>query len=352
MSGLKRIQDVADRYAELATTLQNEGFDAEADYGFKAAAMIDLADESLQACWGGPFNGQKARQDLIQDIIKIWKPEMIVETGTFRGITTEWLAQNTSTPIITCEKNKRFFFQSEQKLSKYSNVQIFLQDSRDLLRKIGKSDVSEKRVIFYLDAHWEFDLPLREEILIIITHFKFPCIIIDDFKVPFDAGYFYDDYGPGKVLSLELLEGVIGPNTLIAFPATPSELETGARRGTVILIPNEMISDFRQNNLLRLADYRDWRLMEIEKNFQGTVESLQGTVESLSRQLIESDADRNDRLQIIEDLSHRLAESDADRNDRLQIIEDLSHQLSNYNLLSRVIEKVYVRIKTNRKGLK
>lgn len=330
----KKTQAAADHYAELANCLQDEGLIEEADFGFKAAASIDLSNSSIQACWGGPFNGQTARRDLIKHIIQAWNPEAIVETGTFRGITTEWFAENTSRPIFTCEKNKRFFFQSEQRFSQFSNIHLSLQDSRDFLRQIAKTDISQKRVLFYLDAHWNTDLPLREEVFIIFNHFKSPCVIIDDFKVPFDAGYSYDDYGSGKVLSLEILEGLLSPDTQIAFPSTPSESDTGARRGTVILIHKELVDIFKRTNLVRMADYRDWRLIELEK-----------LISNQFSKISELTKDSAARCEQIETLSRQLIESEADRVARCEQIESLTRQLTNYNVVSKSIEKIFAKFR-------
>jgi hypothetical protein len=60
--------------------------------------------------------------------------------------------------------------------------------------------------------------------------------MIDDFQVPFDPGYGYDDYGPGKALTFEYIAPAIAENGLCAlYPATPSGEEDGMRRGCIIL---------------------------------------------------------------------------------------------------------------------
>ena len=59
--------------------------------------------------------------------------------------------------------------------------------------------------LFYLDAHWNDHLPLREEVELALKHFAKAVLIIDDFAVPDDPGYAFDDYGPGKALTLDYL---------------------------------------------------------------------------------------------------------------------------------------------------
>lgn len=323
MKDIKKLREAANRYAELARSLQEEGLFDEAELGFEAAASIDLADAELQKCWGGPFNGQIARRDLVQKIIQVWDPVAIIETGTFRGKTTEWFAENTSIPIYTCEKNKRFFLQSQQRLAKWENVHLALQDSRDFICQIAGTDISQKRVFFYLDAHGDQDLPLRDEISIIFQLFKLPCVIVDDFKVPFDSGYFFDDYGPGKVFSLEILDGLLSPEIQIAYPLTPSEIETGERRGAIILMRKESADVIASTNLVRWGDYRDWHITELERNCAERMKQI----EELTRMLQVSKADMMAQLAEIEKLQHRLQISEADRAARLVVIEDQGRQL-------------------------
>src|SRR5206468_11787016 len=75
----------------------------------------------------------------------------------------------------------------------------------------------------YLDAHWNADLPLAEEIDIIFSRCPSAVVMIDDFQVPSDAGYGYDNYGPGKALVSGYIRPAISAHQLQAFyPSTPS----------------------------------------------------------------------------------------------------------------------------------
>ena len=69
------------------------------------------------------------------------------------------------------------------------------------------SSVPKCDVFFYLDAHWEDDLPLLEEIEVIFSHRDRATIMIDDFCVP-GTDYGFDDYGAGKTLNLAYLRAV------------------------------------------------------------------------------------------------------------------------------------------------
>ena len=55
---------------------------------------------SLVTGWGGPFNGQPARQALFRELVAKLRPCAIIETGTYFGTTTEFMAQ-TGLPVYT-----------------------------------------------------------------------------------------------------------------------------------------------------------------------------------------------------------------------------------------------------------
>ena len=59
--------------------------------------------------------------------------------------------------------------------------------------------------------------------------------MVDDFQVPHDSGYRFDDYGPQKRLCLDYLKPIENLGLQAFLPAVPSEQETGARRGCVVL---------------------------------------------------------------------------------------------------------------------
>ena len=190
----------------------------------------------LRDPFGGPFNGQRGRQAIFNEVVRRLDVQCVIETGTFRGTTTEFMAEQAPAPIWTIEARPRYYYYSVMRLRRFSRVHISLGDSRTFLRRLATSnDVPKSRAFFYLDAHWYEDLPLKDEIEIIIRHWSNFAIMIDDFEVPGDAGYKFDDYGNGKRLSLSYL----GPLSLLGlqafFPSIPSGDETGMRRGSIIL---------------------------------------------------------------------------------------------------------------------
>jgi hypothetical protein len=75
----------------------------------------------------------------------------------------------------------------------------------------------------YLDAHWDDNLPLAEELAIVFAVCRNAIVMVDDFQVPFDDGYGYDDYGTGKSLIADYIEPVVAAHSLgVFYPSTPS----------------------------------------------------------------------------------------------------------------------------------
>jgi hypothetical protein len=196
-----------------------------------------------RASWGGPFNGQSGRQELFRGLINAVAPVAIIETGTYRGTTTELMAES-GVPIYSVEGLARNYGFSRARLWRTKDVHLYRGDSRKFLRQLfaGKLRSLRGRTVFaYLDAHWDADLPLREELEIIFDHCPATVVMIDDFRVPNDPGYQFDDYGQGKVLELVYIEPILSAYDLEAFyPSTPSSEETGAKTGCVVLANKEI----------------------------------------------------------------------------------------------------------------
>lgn len=192
----------------------------------------------LRPSWGGPFNGQQIRMAIFQSLIAKIKPRALIETGTYRGTTTEFMAQ-TGLPIFTVETHPRNYGFSRARLFRHRNVSVRRGDSRQFIRELFRGplrDFADQTVFAYLDAHWDQDLPLAEEIDLIFEHCPAAVVMIDDFQVPFDTGYRYDNYGPGRALTPAYIEPGIKTHGLQAFyPSVPASNETGMRRGCVVL---------------------------------------------------------------------------------------------------------------------
>lgn len=199
----------------------------------EAAGRVDLLRPSFQASWGGPLNGQERRREMVRELARAVEFDLVVETGTYRGTSTEFFRNVFGVPVETVERSPRFHAYSSRRLAFDSQVRVTLGDSRPFLRHLARIQ-SHRTVFIYLDAHWEEDLPLREELEIIRSGWQRAAVMIDDFKVPGDSGYRYDDYGSGKALEAEYLPAL--PGWAMLYPAAPSTKETGAKRGSCVLL--------------------------------------------------------------------------------------------------------------------
>jgi len=231
-----------------------------ARYGYLLAAQIDLAIPSLRLVGANPFNGQRNRLDIFRAIVDVCNISIIVETGTCRGATTEYMGRNFSGKIYSCEVNRRYFEYAKRRLAHLTNVEVQRIDSRRFLEQLfNLRPVQGKSIFFYLDAHWNKDLPLLGEIALILNSNIRAVVMIDDFEVPFDQGYGYDTYGQGKKLCLQMLKGFRDQMERAYFPALPAVKETGPRRGFIVFTTSVEL-DQRLGTLpsLRRATQHDW----------------------------------------------------------------------------------------------
>jgi hypothetical protein len=192
-----------------------------------------LCDAQLQQSFGGPLNGQKRRQELFCELVSSFQIRTIIEAGTYRATTAEWIAKNFEVHLYTCETNKRFFYQSKEKLENLQNASIELCDSVSFLRAFVKTHPAASNIMVYLDAHTTETCPLLEELELLRLHLPKAVIMIDDFEVPADGGYGFTYYDFGCI-GLAWLQK-FKTDCHIYFPSSRSEDETGARRGVAVL---------------------------------------------------------------------------------------------------------------------
>jgi hypothetical protein len=205
------------------------------------AVRLDSADGSARMAWGGgPMNGQRRRQEIFSHLMAL-DIDAIVETGAYIGSSTAHFARQ-GVPVFACDVDHKFLARAAVHLAELANVTLSLDDSRSFLRTLAVDRAfSFERPLFYLDAHWEEDLPLADEIRIITGRWPSFVIMVDDFEVP-GSDYAYDRYPNGLELTLGYLERERVPleGLAVLFPTASAEAETGAKRGTLILMPAEL----------------------------------------------------------------------------------------------------------------
>jgi hypothetical protein len=197
----------------------------------------------------GPFNGQRQRVAAVAAVFRAVAFETIIETGTYRALTTIHLRKISTARIATIEVNPRYFEYSKRRLGGLEGVNQFLGHSPEVLDRLRRdAEWQAEPVFFYLDAHWLNDLPLVEELHVVRRGWHDFAALIDDFRVDGDSGYYFDDYGAGKTLALPLIAAVPEfADFHVFWPAAPSRRETGARRGWVLLASSGTVAEALAN---------------------------------------------------------------------------------------------------------
>jgi hypothetical protein len=212
-------------------------------------------------------------------------------------------------------------YYAAKKLAHLDNLTIELGGSVNFLKKFIPEHPRGSNALLYLDAHGLDQFPLAEEIDLAHRHLPRAVVVIDDFEVPTDPGYGYNDYGPGKRISLMLLQE-LRDECHIFFPTLPSEQETGERRGVAVLAQDKQaVRRLASIPQLRVATEADWIA---SRAVAVVAETFQEKILALHNLLKESEADRNARLDQIKILTTTLNESEADRNARLDQIQTLT----------------------------
>lgn len=214
------------------------------------AARLDLARAARLA--GAPLNGQVVRQQIVRDLVDAVDFDEVVETGTFRGATTQFFSHLTGRPVHSVELMPRFHRFAEVRCAGDPGVHLRLGDSRSFLVELART-LGHHTTLFYLDAHWQPDVPRFEEITIIASRWSRAVVMIDDFAVPGDPGYGFTHYD-GVPLTIDYLPALPGWHRF--RPSAPSTEETGARRGCIVLVSPQLTDLVRGVPSLRSLDER------------------------------------------------------------------------------------------------
>jgi len=184
------------------------------------------------------MNNQERRSELMKEIIDNFKPNIIIETGTYQGHGSRWFSENSNADIFTVDNDPQFYNESKESLADVPRIKLALSNSVDWLIGISTDpEFTQKSTLFYLDAHWGAYLPLADEISVITKNWSNYIITIDDFFVEDDHGYGFDDYGPGKRIDKSIIPRWENEESRLFayYPKAHSSTETGYLRGTMVL---------------------------------------------------------------------------------------------------------------------
>ncbi|MFE6090468.1 hypothetical protein ACFQ7M_00575 [Streptomyces massasporeus] len=200
---------------------------------------MDLLFPRLSLPELGPFNGQLGRQEIISELLAAISFDEIVETGSFRGTTTRFLNDISGLSVHSAEIETRFYRYAAMKCRSHPGIRLYHADSRKMLHILSKRP-GNPALLFYLDAHWQEDVPRYQELEIIEARWPKAVVMIDDFRVPDDPGYRFTSYH-GIPLDVNYLPGL--PGWKAFYPGRDSADETGAKRGCIVLASPETAPD-------------------------------------------------------------------------------------------------------------
>lgn len=225
----KILHRVFSRYYSLLARLDR--LESRARIAEEALLVLHAKEEARSRA----MNGQQGRKQILTQMFQAIPFAAIVETGTYLGATTRWLAEQSRKPVFSCEIDPWFHRVAKVQTQDLQTIELFLADCLDFLDQIHQKGLGAP-LFYYLDAHWYLKLPLVEEVRKIRRAGR-PCVVcIDDFQVPNDEGYGYNAYPGGHRLDLPYLAPSLADlKWQVLFPAIPSREETGSRRGCVFL---------------------------------------------------------------------------------------------------------------------
>ena len=203
-----------------------------------------------------PFNGQVRRLQNICLINNAFKPDFCIETGTYLGTTTTFLAGLSSIKTYTFEISPESASQAKNRFVNnypYLNIQLVTGDSAIELPKILSTLSPDVKIFVYLDSHWLYEVPTAQEINFLNEWGGNWIAVIDDFKIDHDPGYGFDAYN-GEIVGPDVVPHLNGLE--IWIPKEKSEYETGARRGTGYIFTKLSIKFMNQEIMQNLTRIR------------------------------------------------------------------------------------------------
>ena len=199
-----------------------------------------------------PLNRQVKRRECVEKLLAEFLPQTIVETGTFLGTSTLFLAANApdGCPVHTVELDDLYYRFSAKRFQRQGvDIQIHHMSSEALL---GETRFDVERLFVYLDAHWYDYLPIREEILALKDYSQI-IIGIDDFEVPGEPAWGFDNYRRRGVLTWSYIQNE-AKDFAVFYPAYTPEEDNGAKRGFCILAKGDKaIGSCEKSGLLKRA---------------------------------------------------------------------------------------------------
>ena len=180
---------------------------------------------------------------MVHDLVSHLRIEQFVELPHIKGTTTEFLAESSRRTSVHGGITPTVLLRPRTQIRlEYPSVTVQLGDSRSFLRHMASNEAL---------CGAPYPLLLRRSlgtrhtfagrVAVILNAWRDAVVVIDDFEVPGDSGYAFDDYGMGRRICIDYLPEM--PGWILFFPSVHSGLETGARRGCAVVVSPSMSLD-------------------------------------------------------------------------------------------------------------
>lgn len=142
-----------------------------------------------------PMNGDDFITKEMVRLKEIYGLKVAIETGTCFGSTSLWMAKNFPL-VLTIESNEGYQAVAKERAKNdgIGNIVFYLGLSQTVLPVILEKYNVGDDALFLLDAHWQHDCPLLDELKAIANYGIKPCIVIHDVKNPTDDRFGFDEY--------------------------------------------------------------------------------------------------------------------------------------------------------------
>lgn len=179
------------------------------------------------------YEGDENIHKELSELVELHDVETIIETGTYLGGTTVRLSELADN-VVTIESDFKNYNKAAKRLKDIPNVVLIRGKSQQVLSEVIKSN--QGQFLFFLDAHWEKECPLLDELRIIAEAKITPVIVIHDFYVPNRPELGFDTYN-GQIFDWEWIkpkiEAIYGESYYYYY----NDKADGAMRGVIYIEP-------------------------------------------------------------------------------------------------------------------
>ena len=212
--------------------------------------IIKYLSSDNNGCGEGSFNGCQHSEKIIDTLIKQCNIEHFIETGTYRGFTTTYMANNyPNIDVITIEYDEELYNNFQKILTDnavqcsgnrmYKNVYNYFMTSIEFFTK-HRIFVERPNTIIYLDDHWDLSHPLYDQLKLLNTYnLKKTIIIIDDFHVP-GRNFSCDYTNKGQRYDMIWINELLDNTTWSYFYKSKQLHSTNGATGWIIFYTNDL----------------------------------------------------------------------------------------------------------------